>query len=247
MTNQAGFLFHDSLNDFLHPRVRNAWFTYSFSGFPAVKDAIEAIGVPHPEVDVILVNGAPVPFGQPLKTDDQVEVYPANPLRSWPEIYSLQAGLPVSDSFILDVHLGKLAKILRMLGLDTCYQNDYPDKVIAEIAQRENRRVLTRDIGLLKQKIIDRGYWLRSQHPETQLAEVITYFDLKQKLAPFTRCLACNVHLAAVTKESVEDLLPPKTRLYFNQFYQCPVCERVYWQGSHFEKMQEFVNRITVA
>ena len=245
MTNWATFLFHDNLNDFLRPRVRNTWIRHHFNGAPAVKDAIEAIGVPHPEVDVILVNQVPVSFLHPLQPADQVEVYPAIPRRPWPEKYSLQASLPVSNGFILDVHLGKLAKSLRLLGFDTCYQNDYSDKTIAEIASRENRRVLTRDIGLLKQKVINWGYWLRSQQPEAQLAEVIDYFNLKLKLAPFTRCLECNANLATVTKESVLELLPLKTRLYFNHFYQCPSCERIYWQGSHFERMQAFVNRIS--
>lgn len=238
------FLFHDNLNDFLRPSTRNTWTKYQFTGSPAVKDAIEAIGVPHPEVNILLVNQVPASFLHPLPPNAQVEVYPANPHRFWPPNYALQAALPASDGFILDVHLGKLAKSLRLLGFDTFYKNNYSDKIIAEIAHRENRRVLTRDVGLLKQKIICWGYWLRSQNPVMQLAEVMAYFDLKEKVAPFTRCLACNGQLAAVAKESVLALLPPKTRLYFNQFYRCPVCARIYWPGSHFEKMQEFVKRV---
>ena len=244
MNNRATFLFHDNLNDFLRPREKNNWTRYPFSGSPAVKDAIEAIGIPHPEVDVILINNIPAGLLQPLQPQQQVEVFPALPRRTWPEAYSIQAKLPVAASFVLDVHLGKLAKSLRLLGQDTCYQNNYTDKDIAEIAARENRRVLTRDISLLKQKKINWGYWLRSQNAAEQLKEVIEYFNLQNQLAPFTRCLECNSCLSAVTKAEVWEYLPPKTRQYFNQFYQCPTCRRVYWQGSHYERMQEFVNSI---
>jgi len=244
MTEWADFIFHGNLNDFLRPREKNTTLKYPFSNLPAVKDAIEALGVPHPEVDVILINQTPAGFMQPLHPHDQVAVYPAIPRRTWPAGYSLQANLPAAAGFVLDVHLGKLAKSLRLLGFDTCYQNNYSDKAIADIAARDNRRVLTRDIGLLKQKKINWGYWLRSQHTEEQLAEVLTYFNLKNNLAPFTRCLACNGELTTVSKEAVWELLPPKTKQYFNQFYQCPTCRRVYWQGSHFDRMQEFVSRI---
>ncbi|GEO02847.1 hypothetical protein AAE02nite_05110 [Adhaeribacter aerolatus] len=247
MTEWANFLFYGNLNDFLRPRERNTCIRYNFSGAPAVKDAIEAIGIPHPEVDRILINNTPVVFFQPLHPHDQVEVYPAWHRLLHAETYSLQAQLAPANGFVLDVHLGKLARSLRLLGFNTCYQNNYTDKEIAEIAARDNRRVLTRDVGLLKQKKINWGYWLRSQHTQEQLTEVLAYFNLKRQLAPFTRCLECNGELTTVTKESVWELLPPKTRLFFNQFYQCPNCRRVYWQGSHFERMQEFVTHISKA
>lgn len=153
MSHSANFHFYDTLNDFLSPAKRNTWISYAFAGTPAVKDAIESIGVPHPEVDVILINGSPVPFLNPLHTHDQVEVYPAASCSRWPEAYSLGVRHPVAVQFILDVHLGKLAKALRMLGFDTCYANDYADSTIARIAGRENRIVLTRDIGLLNIKL----------------------------------------------------------------------------------------------
>jgi uncharacterized protein with PIN domain len=244
MNGWAQFRFYDNLNDFL-PRARKvSWIPFEFTGTPAVKDAIEAIGVPHPEVDVILVNGAPVSFYQSLHPHDQVQVYPSAPDKAWPEGYSLQANLPASNRFVLDVHLGKLAKILRLLGFDTCYQNNYSDKTIAQIADAQNRLVLTRDIGLLKQKTIRRGYWLRSQNPEEQLSEAIRYFNLKTYLKPFTRCLACNGLIEPVTKETVWNQLPPKTRLHFQEFFHCSSCGRVYWKGSHYERMQAFMQRV---
>lgn len=123
MTGWADFLFHDNLNDFLRPREKNTWIRYPFSGSPAVKDAIEAIGIPHSEVDVILINKTAAELLQPLQPQQQVEVFPALPRRIWPEAYSIQAKLPEAEGFVLDVHLGKLAKSLRLLGQDTCYQN----------------------------------------------------------------------------------------------------------------------------
>lgn len=206
-----------------------------------MKDAIEAMGVPHPEVDVVLVNDVPASFFYLLLERDRVEVYPARSHVSWPESYSFGVLDPAPDKFILDVHLGKLAKALRMLGFDTLYRNDYTDRAIAQVAAEEERVVLTRDVGLLKQKVIRWGYWLRSQHLAEQLTEVIRHFQLKPGMKPFERCLACNGKVVPVSKESVVDALPPKTKRYFNEFFQCPSCQRVYWKGSHYDRMQAFV------
>jgi len=242
MNASAQFCFYAALNDFLPKAKRNKCLDYSFTGSPALKDAIEALGIPHPEVDVILVNQHPANLQQTLKPQDRVEVFPALP--AYPELktYSLLAKLPASSKFILDVHLGKLAKSLRLLGFDTLFDINIPDdKAIAILSKIENRIVLTRDIGLLKHKEIRRGYWLRSQNPTEQVREVINYFQLQDALQPFTRCLACNNCLAPISKEEVWDKIPPKTKLYFNDFYHCSHCGRIYWQGSHYDKMQAFI------
>jgi uncharacterized protein len=244
MDRRATFRFFNSLNDFLHPSKKDVAFPFSFTGTPAVKDSIEAIGVPHPEVDLIFINGRPATFSTPLQAEDQVAVYPFHPAASGPPGLSLRVARPQPARFILDVHLGKLARSLRMLGFDTLYRNDYSDRAIAELAAREQRLVLTRDIGLLKHKAITWGYWLRSQQPEKQLTEVLQYFQLHGQLAPFSRCLACNALITAVSKEAVRDQLPPKTRQYFEEFFQCTNCRRVYWKGSHFDRMQAFVDLI---
>lgn len=241
MIKQASFRFHGALNDFLPARHREKQITYPFNGAPAVKDAIEALGVPHPEVDVILVNNKSCQFDYLLQSKDWVEVHPANHSIAWPAGYSIQATLPVYEKFILDVHLGTLAKTLRLLGFDTRYQNNYEDRTIVQLAAAENRIILTRDIGLLKYKKVQLGYWLRSQHHNLQLTEVLTYFKLLNQLNPFTRCLVCNGFLLAVPKQAVLDKLPPKTKIYFQEFYQCQTCERVFWKGSHYERMQEFI------
>ena len=243
MAFHATFLFHGTLNDFLPKSRKGALLDYSFERNPSVKDAIEALGVPHPEVAAILVNGRPVDFQYLLQPEDQVEVFPKRVNAAEVKGKNLQPPLPEMVKFVLDVHLGKLAKALRMLGFDTVYQNDYSDKAIADLAQNENRIVLTRDVNLLKIKKILWGYWLRSQHLEEQLSEVIRYFELEKQFAPFSRCLACNGFILPVEKEKVINELPPNTRRYFHEFYQCESCRNVYWKGSHFERMQQFIRQ----
>lgn len=244
MNSTAHFRFYGSLNDFLPAAKKESWLSYNFKGNPALKDAIEAIGIPHPEVFAILVNRVAVDFFQPLQAQQQVEVYPAEITPVLPENYLLKDKQPSIHRFILDVHLGKLAKTLRMLGFDCRYENEQSDQAIASIAEKENRIVLTRDVGLLKHKAIRRGYWLRSRKPEEQLEEVIHYFNLQNSYSPFSRCLACNGRIEKVSKESVSDKLPPQTNKYFNEFFQCFSCRQVYWKGSHYERMQEFLGKM---
>lgn len=239
----ASFRFYGNLNDFLPKRQREVAVLYQFTGSPAVKDAIEALGVPHAEVAIILADEIPVDFNYKLKAGDKIEVFPKALQADFPEACRLLPALPEPISFILDVHLGKLARNLRLVGLDSFYEKDYGDKQLAELATSQNRVVLTRDVGLLKLKRIEWGYWLRSQNPEEQLLEVVKHYNLVQKLQPFTRCLACNGLILPVTKASVLDELPPKTRMYFTDFYQCSDCRRVYWKGSHYGHMQLFLQK----
>ncbi|MCX2740370.1 Mut7-C RNAse domain-containing protein [Pontibacter anaerobius] len=240
----ATFHFHGALNDFLHKRRRGQPIHYTFRGTPAVKDSIEALGVPHPEVDVVLVNEKPTPFSCQLQSGDVVEAYPVEEGRTWPAGYTFEEQNPPPTRFVLDVHLGTLAKSMRILGLDTYYETDLSDSAIAGIAASQQRVVLTRDIGLLKQKSITWGYWLRSQQTEEQLEEVIRRYHLYKSFRPFERCLACNVPVQEVSKQEVLEHLPPKTQRYFHEFYRCPSCQRIYWKGSHYERMQQYIARI---
>lgn len=143
--------------------------------------------------------------------------------------------------FVLDVHLGKLARRLRLLGFDTLYQNDYDDPEIVAIAAAEGRTVLTRDTGIIKRRAVTRGYLVQSTDPDTQLHEVLAYYKLHDQLHPFHRCIACNGPLQSVEKATILDRLEPKTIRYYNTFFQCTDCGKVYWQGSHYERMQAFV------
>ena len=233
MENRAIFHFYEELNDFLPLDKKETAFVYSFRGNPAVKDAIEAIGVPHVEINLIQVNDQTVDFRYHLKNNDVVSVYPVQRKIERKEI-----------KFILDVHLGKLAKYLRMCGFDTAYQNDYNDKKIIEISLEENRIILTRDIGILKVKSVSNGYFIRNQDWKAQLTEVLKHFDLYHAITPFIRCIKCNGKLEKIEKEKIIQQLEPLTQKYFDTFFRCTHCQGIFWEGSHFDRMSSFINTI---
>ncbi len=245
MPGVATFTFYGALLDFLKPSEREQPIAYTFTGTPALKDAIEAIGIPHPEVAVILQHDTPAFFNSRLHTGQQIHVFPYQSKLPLPKGYALAPKVPEPYKFVLDVHLGTLARALRMLGFDALYEQNQTDAHIAQVACSENRIVLTRDVGLLKQKIIDHGYWLRSQDTKEQVKEIISRFNLTSHFDPFRRCLLCNALVKPVAKKQILDKLPPKTRLYFNEFYQCTACGKVYWKGSHYEHMQAVISKLT--
>ena len=142
--------------------------------------------------------------------------------------------------FILDVHLGKLARLLRMAGFDTLYRNDLDDPEIIQIAEDENRIVLTRDRGILKNKRVKRGHFVKSPYAKEQLREVIDVFQLKNNIHFLSRCIACNGTIEEVKKEDIEGELKPGTMQYFHEFFRCRDCGKVYWEGSHFDRMMHF-------
>lgn len=148
--------------------------------------------------------------------------------------------------FILDVHLGKLARWLRLLGFDTFYRNDLDDPEIVEIAATEERTILTRDGGIMKRRAATRGYLVQSTDPQEQLREVLDYYQLREQLQPFHRCLVCNGLLAQVEKATILDQLEPKTIRYYDNFFQCATCGKIYWQGTHYERMQGFLAGLAV-
>lgn len=240
MSKSAFFRFYGELNDFLPPQKRQQQFSYEFSCSPAVKDAIQAVGVPQAEVFLILVNGAPTDFAYNIDINDQISVYPIitkftigkNPIQRKP----LQ-----HQKFVLDCHLGKLARHLRMLGFDTLYRNDINDDEIIELSAQEDRIVLTRDLAILKCNAVTHGYYPRSQDPGQQLEEIIKRFDLMSHAQPFSRCMDCNGHLEAVEKGVIIHKLEPQTRDHFEEFFQCDQCGKVYWKGSHYERMCEWL------
>jgi uncharacterized protein with PIN domain len=241
---EATFRFYEELNDFLPQTRRKASFSYRFSGSPSIKDAIEAVGVPHTEVDLILVNGISVDFSHRIEHGDFISVYPVFERLDISVVTRLRPAPLRNPRFVLDVHLGTLAKKLRMLGFDTRYETGYTDGEIARIASDERRIVLTRDIGLLKRSEVERGYWLRSQTPAKQFLEVLEQFDLFSKSSPFSRCLNCNGIIRRVGKHEVEKLLQPKTRRYYDEFYRCDSCGKIFWKGSHYLRMMREIEAI---
>jgi uncharacterized protein with PIN domain len=244
MINQASFRFYEELNDFLPASKKKVSFIRTFEGNPSVKDIIESLGVPHVEIDLILVNGVSVDFKYILHDQDMVSVYPVFETIDLSNVTHLRSKPLRETKFVLDVHLGKLAKYLRMLGFDTRYENDNDDPEIIRISLTEHRIILTRDIGLLKVKTVSHAYYIRSQHPKGQLSEVLKHFDLYQAINPFNRCIKCNGKLEPVEMEEIIQQLEPLTKKYFHQFARCSSCRSIFWEGSHFDRMNSFINSI---
>ncbi|MGD0726902.1 MAG: Mut7-C RNAse domain-containing protein [Spirochaetia bacterium] len=230
--------FYEELNDFLPPRRRKIPFSVEFAQGCTAKAIIEDLGVPHTEVDLIIANGNSVGFEYRLNDADQVSVYPM--FESW-DIGGLSRvrAVPLRETrFAVDVHLGKLARLLRMVGFDAQYSNTIGDEELARLARLEKRIILSRDRGLLKRRTVTHGYLVRSAAPRRQLAEVLRRFDLAGGLSMFTRCMECNLPLARVDKASIAALLPVVVASTYNDFSRCPGCGRVFWRGTHWERMK---------
>jgi uncharacterized protein with PIN domain len=239
---QSWFRFYEELNDFLPAARKKQEFQHTFEGSPSVKDTIESLGVPHVEVDLILVNGTSVDFSYRMKNDDHVSVYPVFESFDISDVQHLRNTPLREPKFIFDVHLGKMAKYFRMLGFDSLYETDYDDDTIMKISVDEERIILTRDKLLLRNNKINHGLWVRSTDPLEQAAEIIKRLSLQKKAAPFTRCLECNGLLSEVAKEKITARLPERTIRYFEKFLQCRSCGKVYWEGSHFERMKKLID-----
>lgn len=229
--------FYGQLNRFLAPQRKHKTFVYAVKGTPAIKDTVEALGVPHVEVDCILINGQSVGFDYQIKGDERIRVYPqANHLRL-KRIMRLKAKPPARPRFILDAHLGKLTRHLRLLGFDVLYRKDIADQQIVAATRRTGRVVLTRDIGILKNKTVRYGYFVRAIDPKKQLKEIIQRFNLSGRIKPFRVCLRCNGRIRRVAKDKVMHRLPPLTKEFYTRFYMCRSCRKVYWQGAHYESL----------
>lgn len=240
----AQFRFYEELNDFLPIEYRKRSIDYRFKGNPAVKDPIEALGVPHTEVDLIIANGVSVGLTYRLQQNDRIAVYPVFESFDISPIVKLRDKPLREPSFVVDVHLGKLSRLLRMLGFNAKYRNDFKDSEIVDISVSESRIILTRDRRLLFAKVITHGYWIRSVQAEAQLQEVLKRFDLFSKIKTFHRCLVCNGIIQPVAKDSIAHLLEPKTRTYYNDFSHCQECGKIYWKGSHVDHMNKTVSRL---
>lgn len=241
---RAYFRFHDELNFFLPRSRKSTLIEHAFAWRASIKDMIESLGVPHAEVELIVVNGASVNFGYIVRSDDRIDVYPMFDAVDLPGRVRLRPPLPPCPSFILDQHLGRLAAYLRMLGFDTLYRNDYHDPELAQISHREGRVLLTRDVGLLKRSLITHGYYVRETHRERQLVEIMRRFNLLDVITPFKHCMKCNGLLRPVEKSSVLHRLPDNAARYYDEFHICASCERIYWKGTHFERMHTLMTRV---
>jgi len=231
--------FYEELNDFLPVFRRKKPFSHDFNQAGSVKDLIESLGVPHTEVDLILINGVSVNFNHVISDGDHISVYPRFESLDISTVTRLRRHPLRRLRFVLDVHLGRLAAYLRMLGFDTLYRNDYSDPALVQLSVDEQRVLLTRDKGLLMRKRITRGYYVREQLPQKQLREIFVRFDLCKSQRPFTRCMHCNAELQRMEKTAVEADLMPRTKSLYDRFWQCARCKKIYWQGSHYRRMQQ--------
>ncbi len=238
---RADFRFYEELNDFLPAGGRKRTFSYAFTGTPTVKDAIEAMGVPHTEVDLVLVDGESADFDARLSGGERVAVYPRFERLDVGSLNRLRPRPLRVTRFIVDANVGKLARYLRMIGFDAAYGSDWDDETIIRRARREERIILTRDRAMLRHGDVTHGYWLRSTDPEEQLQEVVRALDLSESVRPFTRCMVCNVELEPVEKDDVVDRVPPAVSEAFDEFTRCPGCRRIYWRGSHYERMERLL------
>ncbi len=227
---RALFRFHGELEDFLPKDQRGTWLQYHYRGAPSLKHAIETFGVPHPEV------GVPADLGRPLEDGEALDVYRrefrTQPGEEW--------------RFVLDCHLGRLAKHLRILGFDTVYRPQAEDGWLAAVSHDEGRVLLTMDRGLLMRGLVDRGSLVRSAAPRDQLREILGRFHLAGQVRPLRRCLRCNGLLVDVAKDEVLDQIPPKTRLWCQEYRRCSACSQLYWAGSHYERMMAWVENLGI-
>ena len=241
MKDVASFQFHGRLVPMAKKAAASEYF---FSGRPAIKDSIEALGVPHTEVDLIVVGATSVGFDYRLQHNDRVAVYPFGISPPLEPLVHLSPPLPNSLQFILDVHLGKLARRLRMLGFDCRYRNDYSDPQIIEQALTQGLIILTRDRGILKHARVQQGYLVGSEQVALQVLEVLERYRLRDQLRSHYRCPACNGLLQVVAKAAIRQRLPAKTARYYDDFRQCGSCRQLYWQGSHYAKIAGWISSL---
>jgi uncharacterized protein with PIN domain len=232
---------YEELNYFLPPELRKRPFRWPLHRGQTVKSLVESLGVPHTEVDLALVNGRSVGFGHRLADGDRLSVYPVFESLDIGTVSRVRPRPLRAARFVLDVHLGRLARLLRLAGFDSLYDNGWDDRTLSRLSRREGRILLTRDRGLLMRAEVTHGYCVRSPNPLEQLAEVLARFDLSGRLSPFSLCLVCNRPLQPLSRRQARERVPPQVARRYRRFRACPQCARVYWRGSHWENMRRLL------
>jgi len=238
------FRFYEELNDFLPKHRRKTTFEAEFRGKRSIKDMIEAIGVPHTEIDLILVNGKSVDFNYILQKGDLISVYPVFESLNIANVTLLRKIPLRRHKFIADINLGNIVKYMRVLGFDVYYDSLLSNHEIIEISKRENRIILTKSRKLLKFKDVTHGIFIRPGTTTEQIRRIIDYLDIKDNIKPFSRCLRCNTLLKSVLKEKILDRIPPKTKEFCDEYVQCRSCDKIYWKGTHFINMKKVIRQI---
>jgi uncharacterized protein with PIN domain/uncharacterized protein YndB with AHSA1/START domain len=241
---RAVFRFYAELNELVRRDRRCSEIVHEFRGEPSVKDAIESMGVPHTEVDLVLADGEPVDFGWRLHDGARVAAYPRFRSIEVAPLTRVRPRLEGEPRFVLDGHLGRLARYLRMAGFDVRWNAHAADDQLARVAAEEERVLVTRDRGLLKRRGVAHGYCVRALDPVRQFEEVVRRFELAPFAAPFRRCLVCNGLLEPVAKRSVAEQLPPRVRERCDEFWRCGSCAKLYWAGSHVPRMERLLAEV---
>lgn len=242
-TVKLAICFHQDLRSLLSLGMRDhAIIEHTIHRQASIKDIIEALQIPHPEIGALLVQGKPVDFTYKVCDGDRIEVQllmaPVNPCQP-----SLLRPEPLPRiRFMTDANVARLGSLLRMAGLDTLCPKGLDDAEIAVQAVRQECILLSRDRGLLKRKIISHGHLVRSEEPKEQLAEVIKLYGLQEQITPFSRCMHCNGLLKPVAKKDIIQSLEPLTRTYYQTFFRCPDCAKIYWSGSHKSGMNRLLS-----
>jgi uncharacterized protein len=244
LIRKSFFRFYEELNDHLPKQLKKQRFAHEYKGRPSVKNTIQAIGVPQVEVDLILVNGESVGFDYQLQGGEEVSVYPVFESLDISPLKRLRPKPLRNSRFIVDVNLGKLAQKLRLLGFDTLFRNNLEDDEIIETALKERRIILTRDRGILMQNAVTHGHWIRNDDPVKQLGEVIIRLQLQNDFRPFTRCSNCNGELEPISREKLAGRLSADTLTYYDEFWECSSCAKIYWKGSHFQHILNWLDKI---
>jgi hypothetical protein len=242
--SKVTFRFYEELNDFLPKHRRKTDFEAKFKGKRSIKDMIEALGVPHTEIDLILVDGNSVDFNYILQDGDRASVYPVFESLNITDVTQLREIPLRRNKFIADINLGDIVKYMRVLGFDLYCDSLLSTREIIEISKRENRVILTKSRKLLKFKDVTHGIFIRLDTTTEQIRRIIDYLDIKDNIKPFSRCLRCNTLLNIVQKEKILDRIPPKTKEFCDEYVQCRSCDKIYWKGTHFINMKKVVRQI---
>lgn len=233
----ATFRFYEELNDFLPSTRRKRDISCVCAENATTKHMIEALGVPHTEVELILLNGESVGLDVLLREGDRVAVYPKFERFDVASLLKVRTHTRRTLRFVADAHLGGLARLLRMAGFDTLYDNHFDDAEIAAHSQHGGRIVLTRDRDLLKRRAVTHGCYIRNIKAEKQLCELVDRLDMASSSRPFSLCLRCNAPMRTVDKAQVRERLPERVRQMHEEFQTCDVCRGVFWRGTHWQRM----------
>lgn len=230
------------LNDFLPRARRQRAFEVECSPGGSVKDLLEGLGVPHTQIDLLLVNREAVTFDHPVAAGDRVTAYPVFEAFDVAGLTRVRPAPLREVRFVLDGHLGRLAAFLRLAGFDTLCPPGASDSDLVQLASGEHRVLLTRDQALLKRRVLTHGSYVHATGPAEQFREVVERFQLARLAHPFRRCMRCNALLREASDEAVAAQVPSRSRACFHRFLECPGCRRVYWEGSHYARLRRLLD-----